>query len=117
MKTNIIIFIIILFLIISLLLLLIVKNKDRFKNENANNDGKMTFNYLKDNNNTKNILNKYYMNDDTKINGTRIVYHPYQQKNFLNLYGNPHNQWSTMGIWGGFDTFAEYMYNQYGVRR
>ena len=117
MKTIIIIFIIILFLIIPLLLLLVVKNKDRFKNENANNDGKMTFNYLKDNNNTKNILNKYYMNDDTKINGTRIVYHPYQQKNFLNLYGNPNNQTSYKGAFNGFDTIGEYMYNQYGVRR
>ena len=117
MKTNIIIFIIILFLIIPLLLLLVVKNKDRFKNENANNDGKMTFNYLKDNNNTKNILNKYYMNDDTKINDTRIVYHPYQKKNYLNLYGNPNNQIYNTGFYNGFDTYGEYMYNKYGVRR
>ena len=117
MKTIIIIFIIILFLIIPLLLLLVVKNKDRFKNENANNDGKMTFNYLKDNNNTKNILNKYYMNDDTKINDTRIVYHPYQKKNYLNLYGNPNNQIYNTGFYNGFDTYGEYMYNKYGVRR
>ncbi len=50
-------------------------------NNDPANDGKMTFNYLTNKNYGKNILNKYYQNDDTRINGVRAVYHPYQIKN------------------------------------
>jgi len=80
-------------------------------------DGNMSFDYLIKKNYTKNILDKYYLNDDTKINGKRLVNHPYQKKNKLNLYGNPFNQYSTRGYWGGYDSFSDYIFYNYGVRR
>ncbi len=96
------------------------QNQDTFisqKDENAYNDGNMKFDYLIKKNYTNNVLKKYYLNDDTKINGIRIVYHPYMKKNHLNLYGNPNNQYSTRGRWGNYDTYSEYILNNYGVRR
>ena len=57
------------------------------KNSNYENDGNMTFDYLLDNNYKNKVLNKYYLNDDIKINGQRINIHHYQKKNNRNLYG------------------------------
>lgn len=96
------------------------QNHDTFisqRDANVNNDGNMNFDYLIKKNYTKNILDKYYLNDDTKINGKRLVNHPYQKKNKLNLYGNPFNQYSTRGYWGGYDSFSDYIFYNYGVRR
>ena len=46
-------------------------------------DGQMNFNYLVDPNYTQSILNRYYINDDTKINGQRVVVHPNQYKRYF----------------------------------
>ena len=95
-------------------------NIDTFQSQrdiNIENDGNMKFNYLIDKNYTNTILQKYYLNDDTKINGMRVVNHPFQKKNVLNLYGNPFNQLEKPGVWGKFNTFSDYIYNIYGVRR
>ena len=123
-------YIIILLVIVSILLIIISYTqyqyqyqyfkKDTFisqRDANIENDGNMKFDYLIKNNYTKNVLDKYYLNDDKKINGKRVVNHPYQKKNYLNLYGNPFNQLSTSGRWGGYDTYSEYIFNNYGVRR
>jgi hypothetical protein len=48
------------------------------KNNDPNNDGKMTFPFLNDPNYSKNVLNSYYLNDDTKVNGNRVIIHPRQ---------------------------------------
>ena len=95
-------------------------NIDTFQSQrdiNIENDGNMKFNYLIDKNYTNTILQKYYLNDDIKINGMRVVNHPFQKKNDLNLYGNPFNQREKPGVWGNFITFSDYIYNTYGVRR
>ena len=96
------------------------QNHDTFisqRDANVNNDGNMNFDYLIKKDYTNNVLNKYYLNDDTKINGKRLVNHPLQKKNNLNLYGNPFNQISKPGSWGNFNTFSDYIFNTYGVRR
>ena len=108
---------------------------DKFINlteKNVGNDGTMNFNYLTDKNYTENILNTYYLNDDTKINNVRIVEHPFQKKlSYSNTYGNPgYNRsrqisWgigngillSSVNNWGNYSTFSDYIYNTYGVRR
>lgn len=121
-------YIIILLVIVSILFIIISYTqyqyqyfkKDTFisqRDANVENDGNMKFDYLIKNNYTKNVLDKYYLNDDTKIFGKRIVNHPFQKKNYLNLYGNPFNQLSTPKRWGGYDTYSEYIFNNYGVRR
>jgi len=95
-------------------------NIDTFQSQkdiNVENNGNMKFNYLIDKNYTNTILQTYYLNDDTKINGRRVVNHPLQKKNGLNLYGNPFNQLEKPGVWGKFNTFSDYIYNIYGVRR
>ena len=49
-------------------------------------DGKKTFNYLTIPTYSNTVLNRYYLNDDTILNGTRAVNHPYQSKDG-NYYG------------------------------
>lgn len=79
-------------------------------NNDPDNDGKMTFEYLNSPNYTNNVLSRYYINDDKKINGTRIIQHPYQNKYspdikhyfFGNLYWNP--------------LYSDYLYNTYSIR-
>ena len=76
--------------IIGLLFFFISYNncKDTFFNEkdlNYENDGKMNFDYLLNSNHKTNILNKYYLDDDIKVNGRRLNTHPYQFKNYKNL--------------------------------
>ena len=118
---------------------------DKFINlteKNVENDVTMNFNYLTDKNYTENILNTYYLNDDTKINNVRIVEHPFQKKlPYSNTYGNPDynisrkitwspsRNWgrggpvgsgillSSVNNWGNYSTFSDYIYNTYGVRR
>lgn len=89
-------------------------------------DGKMTFDFLKDDN-TKNVLDTYYINDDKKLNGQKVNLHPYQYKvqqiipvkdSPPFLYGN--NRWHyqrSEGKWNKYDTYAQDIYNKYGVRR
>lgn len=42
------------------------------------NDGKMRFGYLTNPNYANSILSRYYINDDKKIGGVRLVPHPYR---------------------------------------
>ena len=99
------------------------------------NDGHMNFNFLK-NENTNYVINKYYIDDDKKINGTRVNIHPYQEQvanippvistysKYLQnsaspyIYGNPklHKQ-SSPGQWNKYNTRAREIYNKYGIRR
>ena len=99
------------------------------------NDGHMNFNFLKSEN-THYVLQTYYLDDDKKINGARVNYHPYQQQvpnfpppvdrysKYLQetaypfVFGNPnfHRQRSP-GQWNKFDTRAQDYYNWYGIRR
>ena len=67
-----------------------------------------TYKYLQDSNYTKKIINKYYLNDDTKINGSRIVNHPYQVKNGR-YFGNAR-------FLGNTKTQSDNIYNWFGIR-
>jgi len=98
------------------------------------NDGKMDFKYISDPNYTKNILNKYYINDDTKKNGVNVNQHIYKNpvsncrsSQDLNPYvysadislhcrRNVRNNYNT-AWWHKYDTIAQDIYNLYGVRR
>lgn len=86
-KNNIILFII-LFLII--IIIYNILNKKSFNDgfviipgrvnlNDPNNDGKLSFNFLRDSNHTSNLLNKYYLNDDLKNKGIRNETHMYQK--------------------------------------
>ena len=44
------------------------------------NDGKMNFDFLNDPQYTNKILNEYYLNDDMKLNGVKLNYHPQQSR-------------------------------------
>ena len=105
--------------IIILLFFLISYNncKDKFtlKDLNYENDGNMNFDYLLDINHKNSVLNKYYLNDDLKINGRRLISHPYQLKNDRNLYGI--SVFQKIENVGNYSTFSDYIYNTYGVRR
>ena len=99
-------------------------NKNTFTThqENYNNDGNMTFDFLSSEN-TTNVLEKYYLNDDIKINGTRVNYHKYQTRKQTNgfnpyIYGEPesHRQRSP-NRWNRYDNFAHDIYNTYRFRR
>ena len=61
------------------------KNKELFLVKNdPDNDGKMRFGYLTNPGYANGILSRYYINDDKKIGGVRLVSHPYQYKYSLN---------------------------------
>lgn len=82
---NIIIFLFLLVLMLLLTVICIVNNAnpseiEQFlvKNNDPNNDGKMRFGYLTNRNYANSILSRYYINDDKKIGGIRMVSHPYQ---------------------------------------
>ena len=116
-----------LILLIKILFLILYKEytdtntvTDTFMNEKDTNfekDGKMKFDYLTNDNYKNKVLNKYYLNDDIKKAGQRINIHPYQKKNYRNLYGIPEYQIVNNYIYGKYTTFAEYIYRLYGVRR
>jgi len=82
-------------------------------NNDPDNDGKMRFDYLNNPNYKNNILSRYYVDDDKKINGSRIVQHPYQnsylsysqgalRKHYGNLFWNP--------------SYSDYIYKSFGIR-
>lgn len=114
------------FIIIVIILIYEIKNynyKNTFLNQkhvNAANDGNMKFDYLNEPNYSKNILDKYYLNVDKKINGVNVCKFFFQKK-FPNgdksIYGNVLNHLEIPGSWGNYSTFSDYMYNTYGVRR
>lgn len=61
-------------------------------NSNLTNQTSMDFGYLTNPNYAKNILATYYLNDDKKINGNRVVYHPYMysyNKSYGYYWWNP----------------------------
>jgi hypothetical protein len=125
------------FIIISIILLIIIKYKidkvsiDKFKNAkqaiNADGNPTMTFDFLS---NTNKILAKYFLSDDLNNNNAYqryVINYPYKNK-FRNynvkgalpyVYtGNPglHYQ-RAPGIWNRYNTYAQDIYNMYGVRR
>ena len=111
--TTFIILFVILFIILLIYLNKNLKNlqtKDNFISINNDpvNDGKMKFDFITDPNYTKNILNKYYLNDDTKTKNVRNVYHPYQFKKG-SYYGNP-----KFNILNG--SSSNITYEKYGIR-
>lgn len=55
-------------------------------NSNITNQELMNFEYLTNPNYARNILATYYLDDDKKINGNRVVNHPYMFSN-NNMYG------------------------------
>jgi hypothetical protein len=71
-------------------------------------DGKMKFDYLTNKKYSQNIVDKYYLNDDTRINRVRTVYHPYQVRNNP-LYGLAPRLNLTIKD-------SDKLYNDYGVR-
>ena len=136
----------ILIIIILFILIIIIHNKynintyDTFAvpkspKEIIANDGNMNFNFLTSEN-SQYVLNTYYVNDDLKVNGKRVNFHPYQEQEantpppvdkyskFLQtpaypfVYGKPkfHAQRSP-GQWNKYDTLARDYYNKYGIRR
>ena len=103
-----------------------IKNKDKF------NDGKMTFNYLNDPFYSQNILKKYYIDDDKKINGVKVNYHPYlvpvpncpSSADLVPLVysADPslhcrRNVGNTTTWWRKFDTEAQEIFNKYSIHR
>ena len=99
------------------------------------NDGHMNFNFLKSENSNY-VIRNYYLDDDKKINGVRLNFHPYQDQvqnypvpidqysNYLQtsafplMYGNPRlHQQRSPGQWNKYDTAAQDIYNKYGIRR
>ena len=96
MKMKAIIYVLYILLIICLIFLVsIVYNYSRSQNtvneyfianSNLSNQAPMDFGYLTNPNYARNILATYYLDDDKKINGNRVVNHPYMySKN--NHYG------------------------------
>jgi hypothetical protein len=83
------VFIIILMIVTICVLWLTRVSKNNFSNTNTNTkkdkidpskDGKMSFDYLINPNYDKEVLGKYYINDDIIINGSRLNDHYYQGK-------------------------------------
>ena len=109
-------YIIALSIIVFILLIMCIKTskninkKDTFitLNNDPELDGKMKFTYLNDKNYGKNIIDKYYTNDDTVFRGNKVVYHPYQLKRNT-LFG--------IANYIGLSRInSDYLYNTYGVR-
>ena len=92
---------------------------------NGYKNGIMTFDFLKDEN-TNNVLNKYYMDNDKRINGKTINYNPYRYA-LPNIpvegappyiYGIVLNHYQRKPkVWHKYDTYAQDIYNAYGIRR
>lgn len=102
--------------------------------EKIENDGKMMFEFLKDPYYSQKIINQYYLNDDKKINGVKVNYHPYAKPvpncpssadttpyiysanpalHCRRNIGNNNTSW----WWRKYDTRAQDIYNQYSIRR
>ena len=92
----------------------ILEIKSPFINRNDPDfeDGKMNFNYLVDPNYTNNILRNYYIDDDIKINGYRVVIHPNQTVH--NTGGKRRNRY----YYGNIPdlNYSDLVYNSYGIR-
>ena len=117
MKTNITFIIIIIFFIICILYKINnILNKNKNINNNNNNfidinsttstlPKKITFDFLTDPNYNKNILSKYYKNDNILTNNIRNVYHSQQLKKGPFFGINPYNS-----------VTSDYLYKMYSIR-
>ena len=97
-------FVIVLLLVVCILWLHRVSSRNKFENIKSDSkkdkidptkDGKMIFDYLINPNYDKEVLNKYYLNDDKIINGYKLANHYYQPKrnNFWGfLYNYPESR-------------------------
>ncbi len=92
---------------------------------NYNNDGNMSFDYLSDPQYSNDILYRYYIDDDAKIGGQPLNYHPYKEKiqhpdSYMGarpyIYGIPWSQ-RRFGVWNRHLNYGTDIYNLYGVRR
>jgi len=122
--TNIIVYFILLISIaLYVYLFIYIKQKESFINsireQNIENDSKMSFDYLSDSNYTKNLLNKYYLNDDSlnSLLKNRIIFHPFQNK-YSNGYGYSSflNNMRSNLEYSPFKSYSDYIYRIYGVR-
>jgi hypothetical protein len=120
--TNIIVYFILSISIAAYVYLFIyIKQKESFINsireQNIENDGKMSFDYLSDKKYTKNLLNRFYANDDLFIQNNRIINHPFQKK-----YNNGYGYSSVLknmrqnSEYSPFKSYSDYIYITYGVR-
>jgi hypothetical protein len=87
-------------IIVMVSIIVILNGKQNEQNEleyflvknDPDNDGKMRFGYLTNPNYANTILSRYYINDDRKIGGVRMVSHPYRFRYSPNgrdrYYGN-----------------------------
>lgn len=109
-------------------LFIYIKKKEHFGNreKNVENDGKMNFYYLNNKNYTTDVLQKYYVNDDTIVNWdgstrNRINYHWFQNK-LSNLPGYKYGYSGYLNSSLGnsshkpYKNYSEYIYITYGVR-
>ena len=74
---------------------------------NLTNQAPMNFNYLTNRNYARDILATYYLDDDKKINGNRVVNHPYMYS-----YGSNNNY----GYFWRDPLTSDYGYKKSGVR-
>ena len=90
-------------------------NKERFfaQQYDPNNDGNMKFNYLVSPNYTTNILSRYYINDDTRVNNVRVINHPNQ--NIKNI-GYNSKYYGNLGGSNVLNVVSNSFYNAYGIR-
>lgn len=92
-----------------------INGKEKFLtiNNDPDNDGKMHFDYLINPNYKNNILSRYYVDDDKKINGSRIVQHPYQNSIWGNSQGALRKYYGDL-FWNPL--YSNYLYKTYGIR-
>lgn len=120
---NYILFILLIITVIIILIICILNNYnkiDNFNNRaNFNNDGHMTFDYLTKPSYKTKILNRYYVNPDSKT-----ITYPYKlrHKNCEVAGARPYvygNIWCQRkpGAWNKHDTYGQDIYNWYGIRR
>ena len=108
--------VLILFLLLMIIfyndIVIYVRNKEKFLTENIDpdKDGRMNFNYLTNPNYSRSILLRYYINDDKKIAGTRLVQHPYQ------FTRSPNGRDRYYGTLFYNKPLSESIYNNFGVR-
>lgn len=74
-------------------------------NSNLTNQTLKDYSYLRNPNYGKEILATYYLDDDKKINGQRIVFHPY-------MYSYDNNY----GRYWWYPSFSNHIYKSYGIR-
>lgn len=94
------------------------------ENNDPDKDGKMDFSYIYNPNYTKHILDNYYIDDDIKVNGNRLIYHPLQFKKRGYLSKIAYNYWGPYEIrdynnyYGDYEnkTKSNYYYDTTGIR-